>query len=143
MRREAKGLESSERCMQPEIVSQEWKMEKVEMEDREEGPEGGCNLAGGSDISLQQCQRHKHTNQHPWMTVVFEARSVWEEYSAATGTNTFGPREVSDNIVHSKLYTVYCMLCVCKYTKINGNSCGYVLYVQARLEALSVHISII
>ncbi len=87
-------------------------LKKVEMEDREEGPEGGCNLAGGSNISLQQCHRHKHTNRHPWMTVVFERWSVWGEYYVATGTNTYCLREVSNNSVYSKSYTVYRMVSV-------------------------------
>lgn len=79
------------------------------MEDREEGPEGGCNLAGGSNISLQQCHGHKNTNRHPGMTAEFERWSVWGEYCVATGTNTYCPREVSDNTVYSKLYTLSCM----------------------------------
>lgn len=79
-------------------------LKKEEMEDREESPEGGCNFAGGSNISLQHCHRHKHTSRHPWMTVVFEGWSVWGEYSVATGINTYCHREVSDN---SKLYTIY------------------------------------
>lgn len=56
-------------------------LKKVEMEDREEGPEGGCNLAGGSNISLQRSHRHQHTNRNPWMTVVFERRSAWGDCS--------------------------------------------------------------
>lgn len=45
-------------------------LKTVKMEDREEGPEGGCNLAGGSRITPQRCHRHKHTKQNPWMAVV-------------------------------------------------------------------------
>ncbi len=84
-------------------------LEKVKMEDREKGPEGGCNVAGGSNISLQHGQRHKHTNHHQRMTVVFGRWSVWKEYSVATGTNTYCPGEVSDITRYSKLYTVNCM----------------------------------
>lgn len=67
-------------------------------------------LQGGSNISLQQCHRHKHPNRHSWITVAFERWSVWRECSVATGTNTYCPREVSDNTVYSILYTVYCMM---------------------------------
>lgn len=97
-------------------------LKKVELEDRE-SPEGGCNLAGGSNISLQQCHRRKHTNRRSWKTVVFERWSVWGGYSAATGTNTYRPGEVSDSTVYSKLYTVYCMVvcrlvCVCVHVRV-------------------------
>lgn len=74
---------------------------KVQME---VGPEGACNLAGGSNISLEQCHRHKHTHRQPWRTVVFERWLVQGEYSVATGTNTHRPREESDNTVYSKSY---------------------------------------
>lgn len=70
-------------------------LKKVAMEHKEEGPGGGCNLAVGSSISLQQCHRPERTNQHLWMTVGFERWSVWGKCSVATGTNTYCPSEAS------------------------------------------------
>lgn len=106
---EARGLKAGGTCSK-RLQEMEEGVKKVEMEHREEGPGGGCNLVGGSGISLQQCHRHKHTNQHLWMTVASERRSVWGKYSVATGTNTYCPNEVSDNTAYNKLYTVYCMV---------------------------------
>lgn len=87
-------------------------LKKVEMEHREKGPGGGCNLAGGSSISLQQRHRPKHTNQHLWMTVASERWSVWGKYSVAKGTSTCCPNEVSDTGAHNK-FTVYGLVGVC------------------------------
>lgn len=55
---------------------------------------------------MQKGHRHKHTYGFLWKTVVFKERSEWGGYSAAPGTNTVGPREVSDNTVNSQLFTL-------------------------------------
>lgn len=94
------------------LQAQDEGLKKVGMEDREEGPEGGCNLAGGSKIRLR-C-RATGTNTQPTpppsppMTAEPERWSVGGEYCEATGTNTKCPREVSDNTVFSKC----CMVAV-------------------------------
>lgn len=49
------------------------------------------NLVGGSNISLQRCHRHKHTNGHLWMNVESKTWSTWGEYFPATDTNTYLP----------------------------------------------------
>lgn len=77
---------------------------RVEMEDGDGGPRGSCNLVGGSDISQQQCHRHKHTNRHPGMTVASERWSVRGKYSIATGTNTYCLNMVSGYTAYNKLY---------------------------------------
>lgn len=83
---------------------------RVEMEHGDGGPRGGCNLVGGSNISLQQCHRHKHTNRHPGMTVASERWSVWGKYSVATGANTYCLNMVSGNTAYNKLYNAQCTL---------------------------------
>lgn len=40
---------------------------------------GGGNLVGGSNISLQQCHRHKHTIRHPGTSAASERWSVGGE----------------------------------------------------------------
>ena len=109
MTREAKGRKTREA---ERLRGVDEALKPVEMEDREEGPEGGCSLAGGSSITppaVPQAQTHR---PKPLDGCCVERWSVRGEYSAATGTNTDCPREESNNTVSSKFYTVYCMLAV-------------------------------
>lgn len=59
-----KGMASQETSSRT-VQAMDERLETTEMEDRDEGPEGRCNLAGGSNMSLQQCHRHKHTSRYP------------------------------------------------------------------------------
>lgn len=64
MTRDEEGITSLETPSRRAWVTDEG-LEKVEMEAREESPEGGCNPASGSNISLQQRHKYKHTSRYP------------------------------------------------------------------------------